>query len=192
MKNNFRASIESVNFGRKDVAVKRINDWAANKTRNLIPELVSGSSINEDTKLILTNAIYFKSKWKQPFREEDTSPGRFKKSTGEFIDVDFMQIEASLLSVRPKDVKGTFLILPYVDERFQMLVFHPDSGSTIESLERYLSSSESKVEELRAQAKSEPTMLKMPKFEAEFSTSLVRACQQMGVNDIFTDRANFR
>ena len=62
MKNNFRASIESVNFWRKDIAVKQINDWVANKTRNLIPELVSGSSINEDTKLILTNAIYFKSK----------------------------------------------------------------------------------------------------------------------------------
>merc|ERR1711915_362843 len=54
---NFDADIQSINFAQKKAAVKTINQWAANKTNNLINELVSEDTIDKYTRMIVTNAV---------------------------------------------------------------------------------------------------------------------------------------
>src|SRR5262245_34620519 len=57
----YDGAFNEVNFvGLPDEAVTTINDWVSDKTREKIKELVRRDSIDEDTRLILTNAIYFK------------------------------------------------------------------------------------------------------------------------------------
>src|SRR5262245_8582220 len=56
-----------------DEAVQAINAWVSDQTRTKIRELIQRDFINEDTRLILTNAIYFKGRWAEPFEEAGTS-----------------------------------------------------------------------------------------------------------------------
>src|SRR5262245_34631017 len=50
-----------------DEAVKTINAWVSCKTREKIKELINRNLIDKDTRLILTNAIYFKGQWVELF-----------------------------------------------------------------------------------------------------------------------------
>src|SRR5262249_4636942 len=55
-----------VNFlAQPDEAVRAINAWVSGKTGEKIRELVKRDFISADTRLILTNAIYFKGRWEK-------------------------------------------------------------------------------------------------------------------------------
>jgi len=69
----YDGALHEVNFRTKpDEAVKTINAWVSNKTRARIRDLISRSVIDDDTRLILTNAIYFKGKWEEEFSKAAT------------------------------------------------------------------------------------------------------------------------
>ncbi|HEY7422862.1 MAG TPA: serpin family protein, partial [Gemmataceae bacterium] len=57
-----------------DEAVRTINTWVSDKTREKIKELINRNLIDKDTCLILTNAIYFKGQWEARFQQSATGP----------------------------------------------------------------------------------------------------------------------
>lgn len=61
----FDASIESVDFRESKKVASNINDWIESKTNHKIKDMVNTDSLNELTKFILLNAIYFKGDWLQ-------------------------------------------------------------------------------------------------------------------------------
>ena len=52
--------------------MKTINSWVSAKTRSKIKSLIERGFINDDTRLLLTNAIYFKGQWEKVFDKADT------------------------------------------------------------------------------------------------------------------------
>jgi serpin B len=79
----YDGALHIVNFhAEPDEAIKTINAWVSGKTREKIKELVKRDFINDDTRLVLTNAIYFKGRWGKVFVKgrwgkvfEDAEPG---------------------------------------------------------------------------------------------------------------------
>ena len=61
LKENFASEIHNVNFSSPNEAVSEINSWVANRTNNLVTELLSTGSVNQETLLVLSNTVYFKS-----------------------------------------------------------------------------------------------------------------------------------
>ena len=61
LKENFASEIHNVNFSNPTQAVFEINSWVANQTNNLVTDLLSSSSVNQETLLVLSNTVYFKS-----------------------------------------------------------------------------------------------------------------------------------
>ena len=61
LKENFASEIHNVNFSNPSQAVSEINSWVANQTNNLVTDLLSSSSVNQETLLVLSNTVYFKS-----------------------------------------------------------------------------------------------------------------------------------
>ncbi|KAI5095411.1 plasma protease C1 inhibitor precursor, partial [Silurus meridionalis] len=59
-----------------------INSWVASQTQNRIKELVD--SVDEETQIILLNAVYFIGKWKTVFEVRD---GEFTTFSGELLSV---------------------------------------------------------------------------------------------------------
>ncbi len=88
-----------INFTKKyyDAAIyplplkaKPINDWVLDKTNGRIPTIITDNDITELTRLILTNAIYFKGEWQAPFNLLFTRKHKFAISKMDSVDADFM------------------------------------------------------------------------------------------------------
>src|SRR5262249_10274368 len=68
---NFAAGLFDVDFGNSEQARSTINSWVEKETKEKIKELLRKGSVGSDTRLVLTNAIYFKGDWLAPFKKAD-------------------------------------------------------------------------------------------------------------------------
>jgi len=72
----YHASAEPTNFrGDAEGERVRINRWIEEQTRNKIKDLIPSGSVNAQTPLVLTNAIYFKANWVHMFKKEKSHDG---------------------------------------------------------------------------------------------------------------------
>jgi len=74
---NFHGDVEQVDFSNAAVSSKTINDWVSVKTNKKINNLIPASSINDLTRLILVNAVYFKGNWAEKFQTVHTTKEDF-------------------------------------------------------------------------------------------------------------------
>ncbi|XP_007933727.1 plasminogen activator inhibitor 2 [Orycteropus afer afer] len=51
-------------------ARRKINSWVNTQTKGKIPNLLPEGSVDEETRMVLVNAVYFKGKWKTPFQKK--------------------------------------------------------------------------------------------------------------------------
>jgi serpin B len=100
-----------------------INSFIEEQTHNRIKDLLPEGSINSDTRLVLTNAVYFKDSWAVPFKIENTKPATFHTSAQHSVKTMFMQ-QAGYFSGFENNVVS-ILELPYKDGNFSMVIFLP-------------------------------------------------------------------
>ena len=84
------STTESIAFSQSTQALKKINGWIANATHNLIQNLLPPKSVNNETKLVIINCIYFKANWQVPFKKSSTFKGEFTSIKKIQIPVDYM------------------------------------------------------------------------------------------------------
>lgn len=73
MKNNLCSSAENIDFSKDtDKIISRVNAWVNNLTNGKISEILPQGSINQFTRMIIVNAIYFKGNWNKKFDESKT------------------------------------------------------------------------------------------------------------------------
>ena len=68
-------------------ARREINDWVAEHTREHITDLLPEGSINNGTRLVLTNAIYFSAAWEEPFPVSGTADRPFYLGNEQSVSV---------------------------------------------------------------------------------------------------------
>ena len=72
-KEAYGSGLEKLNFKTDfEGSRKIINSWVEEMTKDRIKDLLPSGSVNSSTKLILTNAIYFKADWLYKFDEKKT------------------------------------------------------------------------------------------------------------------------
>ncbi|MEC9072144.1 MAG: serpin family protein, partial [Myxococcota bacterium] len=70
----YGAPMETLSFSSAPESSRgAINRWIAEVTREKIPELLAPGSLSTETRMVLTNAIYFKGQWRDPFKAERTT-----------------------------------------------------------------------------------------------------------------------
>ncbi|KAM0924893.1 hypothetical protein ACQ4PT_004775 [Festuca glaucescens] len=69
---------------------REINSWVAKATKKLITSVLPPGSVHGGTRLVLTNAIYFKGEWEEAFRRSRTKEHRFYRLDGSAVRVPFM------------------------------------------------------------------------------------------------------
>ena len=77
----FHAGATALDFRDGAGAARTINGWVDRQTRHKIPTLVSAGDV-QGASLVLTNAVYFKGLWRNPFVVRDTTPAPFHRATG--------------------------------------------------------------------------------------------------------------
>ena len=185
---NYGAGINLLDFGADPESARQIiNDWVEDKTEHKIKDLLPQGSVSNMTRLVLTNAIYFKAEWEHTFDSSSTAEGDFVKSDGSVVTADFMHLTETFNFYRENGLK--VIELPYKGGETSMVIFQPDatSFSDFES-----SMDATTLDTLISQMNETEVTLSMPKFTFAFSFLLNDYLKNLGINDAFdASKADF-
>lgn len=91
VRENFNEEIQSLDFvNAAENSRLKINNWVAQQTHGKIKDLLAPGCINSFTNIVITNAIYFQSKWLTQFEVEKTKEGVFQVNPTEESNVKYM------------------------------------------------------------------------------------------------------
>jgi len=178
---NYGAGMNVVDFaGATEEARQQINAWVSDKTEERIPELLEKKVLTQLTRLVLTNAIYFKANWAQQFSAAATSTEAFTRLTGDAVDVSFMH-QTDRFAYAFGD--GWQMVrLPYGNGNVVMDVVLPESGRFPEVEARLR---EGALNQTLAAASSVSVRLSLPKWEFDSAFSLKDQLTALGMGSAF-------
>jgi serpin B len=174
---NYGASMRLVDYKNDaEGARKAINDWVSKQTQEKIADLIPQGLLDEATRLVLTNAIYFKDKWASPFEKENTNAGPFTLLDGSQITTEMMAQSALFSYAQGKGYQG--VELPYRGKELSMVILLPDKG-LFKQFENALTAEKAKG--IIGQLKSKTIDLTLPKFKYDVSWSLKDTLSALGM-----------
>ena len=184
---NYSAGLRALDFiGAPEDSRLAINDWVSDQTENKINNLLPIGSIKPLTRLVLTNAVYFKANWLYPFSETGTYNGSFNLLDGSKVEVSMMINPGSFKYTNGSGYRA--IELPYQDETMSMVILLPQAGR-FETFENSLKYSE--LRKIFDDLDYEKIRLKMPKLYFESNFELGQELAQMGMPLAFSDTADF-
>jgi serpin B len=176
-----------------EAARQQINDWVEKETREKIKELIPANVITPLTRMVLTNAVYFKGPWAAPFRKEATKDQPFQLSDGTKADVPMMTQTGTFgygevthsFKTRSGE-RAKLLELPYAGKDQSMVVIVPDRRFAF--LEEELSAAA--LAEWMKAIRPQRVQVFLPRFKVEMAQplSLVEPLQALGMKAAFDDR----
>ncbi len=188
MQQFYQANLFQVNFAEAYEAVRgKINAWVEEQTQHTISNLLPAGSVSALTRLVLTNAIYFKGNWEHQFERDATSEARFLTSPGRSVPVDMMQQQA-LVKYGEFD-GGQIVVLPYAGDELAMVVLLPKAQDGLGALQDKLSVDA--VEAWLAQAALREVNVLLPKFRMTAQLSVSTALKALGMTEAFAENADF-
>jgi serpin B len=163
-----------------------INNWVSNETNNKINNLIPAGAITPQTRLVLTNAIYFDAAWQNPFSADKTQNGTFNLLDGSTVSVPMMNNEASYGYTQGTGYQA--VELPYSGGQVAMDIIMPDAGNftTFES-----GMTAGSVSAIISNLQTKSINLTMPKFNFDSSFSLNSALSALGTPIAFSNQADF-
>lgn len=186
---SFDSDTQSLNFAESDQSAKTINAWVEQKTKDKIKDLVDPSMLDSLTRMVLVNAIYFKGSWAKQFNKERTQKADFWTSETDKKQVDMMFVKDNFRYAILPDLQATAVELPYANSSLSMLVILPQEKTGLGRLEAALADYDL-AEISKSMSKLEVNVY-MPKFKVEYDLSLKKPLQKMGMDNMFSDAADF-
>jgi serpin B len=180
---NYGAGARLVDFiNDPEGARTQINSWVSDETNARIPELIPQGVIDAMTRLVLTNAIFFKASWAEPFPVQQTQDGDFHLLTGATVTTPLMNSQGTrgLLYAEGEDFQA--LELPYAGDEMAMLVVLPAEGSFTEFEASFDSMA---LESIVAAMSREEVSVVLPKFEFSTDVPLRQVLTEMGMPSAF-------
>jgi len=165
-------------------APDKINTWIEENTNGLIKKMID--KLNDNTVMLLINAIYFKGKWKSQFEESKTIPMPFYKSGGNQINVPMMKQKTDFNVYVGNGF--TLAEFPYGQGNFVMDVVLPDDPEGLSTAVASLND-ESFTAWLN-QMNERETDVSFPRFKYGFKKKLKDVLSDMGMGIAFTDAAD--
>ena len=187
VKANYGGGFTPVDFsGQTENSRQTINSWVEKKTAGKIKELLSQGVLTSLTRLVLTNAIYFKGDWASKFKAEMTKQAPFYTKSGEAINVPTMHQNGQFKFSETDDMK--LLAMPYAGDELSMVVLLPKKS--IDEFEKTMDLG--RLDEWLAGAGKKEVDVYLPKFKFETAYSLNDVLANMGMKDAFSASfANF-
>lgn len=165
-----------------------INAWVSDQTKERIQDLIPQGAIDSDTRLVLSNAIYFKATWLEPFEESLTEDRIFHGLDSEDFFVPMMSLSSDVSFPYYQGDGFQAVDLPYLSGQTSMLVLVPDQGNFYE-FEAGLNMA--LLNQAIGELTYRPMYLSFPKFEFESEIGLAQTLAEMGMPTAFSDGADF-
>jgi serpin B len=142
--------------------------------------------LDEETLLVLVNALYLKAAWEDPFHESSTADADFHLADGTAVEVPTM---LGHVGARVGSGDGwRSARLPYVGGTLAMTVVLPDSGRLAEVEALVAERDWSAVLDAPSHARLE---LRLPRFTVRAGARLREVLVALGMPTAFTDDADF-
>ena len=177
----YKANVESIDTSKPQLSADKINRWTADKTHDLIQNIINPNDINSSTSAILVNTIYFNSNWAE---EWNTKEGTFKNENGDTTKLEVISNKVTnyyetdsvtAFGMRYKNGFEFIGILPKSDTNPNMLDIDIENILKNEKTSEY--------DEIYAE---------MPRIKFETDNRvIVNTLKEMGMGELFNDNAQF-
>lgn len=165
---------------------KALQNWLNEQTGGLLKEYAGQVTMDPQTVLALAATVYFKAKWADGFREENTAPDTFH-APGGGVTADFMNGSSTAWYAWGETFSATCLQMENAGAMYLLL---PDEGYTVEDmLADPAAMSMLMSPESWPDSKYLTVNLSMPKFDVSSSIDLKEGLGELGVTQVF-DREN--
>lgn len=184
---NYGAGIHTLDFASyPEPSRLTINQWVAEQTEDRIKDLLPQGSVTGDTRLVLTNTIYFNAAWAHPFQESNTVDSPFYRLDGTSVSVPMMHQTGYFGYMAGGNYQA--VKIPYDGGELAIIIILPDSGA-FTAFEKALDNNV--LDTLAGAFATENVVLTMPKWEYRSTFTLKTILGNMGMTDAFGGAADF-
>ncbi|MBL0153524.1 MAG: serpin family protein [Chitinophagaceae bacterium] len=177
---SYQAGLHMTNFSNNpEVGRQAINTWTAEQTNNRIKELLVKGVVTTGTRLVLVNTIWFKGKWADPFKKENTAEKMFYAEM-DSVKVPFMN-NTSVVKYAENEL-AQLIELPYRSNKLSMVIVLPVKGREVDFEKSF---NEEKLRGWMDSMQSEKTSIHLPKFKMECTFQLGDMLQSLGMHSAF-------
>ena len=170
-----------------ETARKTINTWVEKETNNKIKNLIRKGVLSSMTRLVLTNAIYFKGNWARQFKEDRTMEAPFTLANGRKVDVAMMNQTGQFNYMETESFQA--LELPYVDDELSMIILLPKEFDGLDEFEKTLTAEN--LSKWLGKLRNRKVIVSIPKFKMTSQFALASVLKSMGMIDAFSPNADF-
>lgn len=189
LKNIYGAELKRVDFStdNREQAAQIINKWVENATERKIKELVPASCIHDKTRLILTNAIYFKGNWENQFDPKNTKDTPFHINRNQTVDIPMMYQSGKSKFEYFEGLGVKVADLPYVGNKLRMMIVVPDEIDGLPSLESQLAGTKGLdfLYSIASSPTDDEVKVYLPRFKSSSGFSVKQALNNMGMKTVF-------
>lgn len=186
----YYGKVTNVDFVRESEKSRQtINTWVEEQTHKKIKDLIPHGVLDMYTRLVLTNAIYFKGTWVTQFNKEDTKDEDFTTRSGQIVNIPMMGLTGDDAEFKYAETDEMQLLeIPYTGEDVSMLIILPKENlDHVEELMSY-----EKLLEWKTMLEKQRVDIFIPKFTFETKYFMVDILKKMGMPSAFdSSRADF-
>ena len=172
--------LATIDFANAGAAAATINAWFGEHTHGKITKLLDASDLENQTALVLTDAVYLAAQWKFAFDPKLTAPAPFRVPGRSPVNVPTMHNGADRMLGYGAGDGWKAVALPYKGNQLEMDVIVPDDIHAFES-----SLEADRLTSLAGSLHPAYVALSMPRFDSRVRTDLVQPLQKLGITDAF-------
>ena len=180
----YGAKVTELDFAKPD-APNAINNWIKENTNGKIDQIVN--QLNSDDVLFLINAIYFKGKWTKPFDKGQTDERPFYLANGSQKQHPMMSQSGRYRYYENETFQA--VSLPYGKGNLSLYVFLPKTTTNLDSFQQQLSPQN--WQQWMNQFHMRQGSIQLPRFKFDYNIQLNNALKALGMEEAFSDGANF-
>jgi serpin B len=195
LRTRFGATLHTADFERDpDQALNAVNAAVAAQTKGEIQRLFPTGSLDNSTRLVLTNAVYLAADWATAFPADRTRPAPFTREDGSTTQVPMMHSDTG----RDPELPPAYgyaqgpgyqvATLPYAGGRLAFTIVLP-TGRSLTDVARTIQNTG--LPTVLATVRPSPLELSMPKFTVTTDLELSATLASLGMPSAFGDTADF-
>lgn len=157
-----------------------INNWVENQTYNKIRNIIPPGILTSDTRLVLTNAIYFKANWSNQFDPQNTRDVKFYVNSNVSVNSKMMHQLSYFNYIETSNLQ--ILEMEYLGNDLSMLVILPRENN-LNQIENIFN--KENLTEWKKYMTGKEVEVTFPKFKFETKYFMANDLAEMGMPAAF-------
>ena len=182
-RDQYRAELARIDFAQTEQARQTINAWVEKQTAGKIADLIPPGVLEPITRLVLTNAVYFKGNWADEFPKGATEEADFHVTSDKTTRVPLMHQTDEFGYAESDGLQ--VLAMPYAGRDLSMVVLLPTDADGLADLEKRLTAEN--LASWTSGLGERKVRVFLPRFKMTSEFSLKETLQALGMTLPFSE-----